>query len=161
MCRWQKRLWHYVFRVTDDVHGAWDITQECWLQIIKKIGRLNDPASFGPWAYRIATNKSMDWLKRKKRQGHLPLDSIQLGSDQKTGDLQVRELVRGLKDASRVILSLYYFEQLSVGEISDVLNIPSGTVKSRLSKARAELKQSWERLDDNPSRRKGNGQRTD
>lgn len=62
--RWQKKLWRYVFRLTYDVHSAWDITQQCWLEIIKGLRRLNDPACFKAWAYRIATNKSIDLLKR-------------------------------------------------------------------------------------------------
>jgi DNA-directed RNA polymerase specialized sigma24 family protein len=57
-------------------------------------------------------------------------DAVQIGCDQKQDDLQIREMVGGLKETSRVVLSLYYFEQLSVGEISDALRIPSGTVKS-------------------------------
>ena len=157
VCRWQEKLWRYVFRLTSDVHGAWDITQECWLEIIRRINKLNDPASFRPWAYRIATNKSIDWLKRRNRYRHIHLDSLQAGCDSRGGDPQVREIVRGLKEVSRVVLNLYYFEQLSVGEISDILEIPSGTVKSRLFKARSELKRSWERLDHNPFRRQEDG----
>jgi RNA polymerase sigma-70 factor (ECF subfamily) len=61
----------------------------------------------------------------------------------------VQELIQRLKDDSRAVLSLYYFEQLSIPEISDVLNIPQGTVKSRLFKARGELKQLWKKYFDN------------
>ena len=159
--RWQKRLWHYVFRMTSDAHGAWDITQECWLVIIRRIGKLHDPASFKPWAYRIATNKAIDWLKRRNRYQHIHLDAFQAACDPHHEAAPVREMVKGLKEASRVVLSLYYFEQLSVGEISEVLQIPPGTVKSRLFQARAELKRSWERLDHDIPPRQENGPKTD
>jgi len=149
VCLWQKKLWRYVFRLTTDVHASWDITQQCWLEIIKGLKKLHDPTSFKAWAYRIATNRSIDWLKNKNKNRHINLESIEVDRNQKDNDLQVKELVQRLKNDSRVILSLYYFEQLSIPEISIALNIPPGTVKSRLFKAREELKQLWEKYFDN------------
>jgi RNA polymerase sigma-70 factor, ECF subfamily len=146
--QWQKRLWQYVLRLTSDSHAAWDITQQCWLEIIKGLRKLNDPACFKAWAYRIATNKVNDWLKQKNKTQHISLDSIEIDCGQKDDDLRIKEMVQKLKDGSRAVLSLHYFEQLSVSEISLVLNIPQGTVKSRLFKARRELKQLWERYFD-------------
>ena len=149
VCRWQKKLWQYVFRLTSNSQVTWDITQQCWLEIIKGLKKLNDPACFKAWAYRIATNKSIDWLKNKSKDRHVSLDSVEIDCCQKNEDSQVQELVQRLKNDSRVILSLYYFEQLSISEISIALNIPQGTVKSRLFKARQELKQLWEKYFDN------------
>ena len=149
VCRWQKKLWHYVFRLTSNSQATWDITQQCWLEVIKGLKKLNDPACFKAWAYRIATNESIDWLKNKSKDQHINLDSIEVGCDQKKDDLEVNELIQRLKNDSRVVLSLYYFEQLSISEISIALNIPPGTVKSRLFKARGELKQLWEKYFDN------------
>ncbi len=146
---WQKKLWQYAFRLTSDSHGAWDITQQCWLEIIKGLKKLNDPACFKAWAYRIATNKSIDWLKNKSKDQHINLDSVEVDCYQKNDDLRVKELVQKLKNDSRAALSLYYFEQLNITEISLALNIPQGTVKSRLFKARQELKQLWEKYFDN------------
>jgi len=149
VCLWQKKLWQYVFRLTTDVHASWDITQQCWLEIIKGLKKLHDPTSFKAWAYRIATNRSIDWLKNKNKNRHINLESIEVDRNQKDNDLQVKELVQRLKNDSRVILSLYYFEQLSIPEISIALSIPQGTVKSRLFKARVELKKLWEKYFDN------------
>jgi RNA polymerase sigma-70 factor (ECF subfamily) len=146
---WQKKLWQYVVRFTGDVHASWDITQQCWLEILKGIKKLRDPKNFKAWAYRIATNRTMDWLKRKKKNRHINPESIEIDSNQKEDDLQVKELVQRLKSDSRVILSLHYFEQLSISEISIAMNIPKGTVKSRLFTAREELKQLWEKYFDN------------
>ena len=149
VCQWQKKLWQYVFRLTADVHASWDITQQCWLDIIKGLKKLRDPKNFKAWAYRIATNRSMDWLKNKNKNQHINLESIEADCNQKDDDLQVKELVQRLKNDSRVILSLHYFEQLSISEISIAMNIPPGTVKSRLFTAREELKQLWEKYFDN------------
>ena len=141
---WQKKLWNYVFRFTSDVHASWDITQQCWLDVLKGLRRLRDPANFKAWAYRIATNRTIDWLKNEGRNRHADIESVEVGSGRKDDDYQVRELVARLKNDSRVILSLHYFEQLSVVEISIALGIPQGTVKSRLFTAREELKQLWQ-----------------
>ncbi|MFB0552950.1 MAG: RNA polymerase sigma factor [Phycisphaerae bacterium] len=149
VCLWQKKLWQYVFRLTTDVHASWDITQQCWLEIIKGLRKLHDPTNFKAWAYRIATNRTIDWLKEKNKNQHINLESIEVDCNRKDNDLQVEELVQRLKNDSRVILSLYYFEQLSIFEISIALNIPQGTVKSRLFKARVELKQLWEKYFEN------------
>ncbi|MHC4727103.1 MAG: RNA polymerase sigma factor [Planctomycetota bacterium] len=149
VCLWQKTLWYYVFRLTTDVHASWDITQQSWLEIIKGLKKLHEPKSFKAWAYRIATNRTIDWLKNKKKNQHINLELIEVDCNQKDNDLQVKELVQRLKSDSRVVLSLYYFEQLSIPEISIALSIAQGTVKSRLFTAREELKQLWEKYFDN------------
>ena len=64
--RWQKRLWEHAFRLTGDNQAAWDITQQAWLGIMKGLRKLHDPANFKPWAYKITTNKSIDWISKKK-----------------------------------------------------------------------------------------------
>ena len=90
-----------------------------------------------------------NWLKNKGKGQHINLDSVEVDCCRKKDDLQAKELIQGLKYDSRAVLSLYYFEQLSITEISIALNIPQGTVKSRLFKARSELKQLWEKYFDN------------
>ena len=67
VCRWQKRLWQHAYRMTADKEAAWDVTQQSWLGIIKGLRKLDDPENFKAWAYRITTNKSIDWIKRRKR----------------------------------------------------------------------------------------------
>lgn len=143
--RWQKRLWHYTYTLTGENQVTWDITQQSWLEIIKGLRKLNDPARFRAWAYRIVTNKAADWLKNKNRQKHLSIEAVSLDCRQENNDSEVSELMQKLKNDSRAVLSLYYFEQLNITEISDVLNVPEGTVKSRLFKAREELKKLWEK----------------
>ena len=156
---WQKKLWNYVFRLTADVHASWDITQQSWLEIIRGLRKLRDPRSFKAWAYKIATNRSIDWSKKRNRNRYIDVEVIDVASDERDEDSQIRELIEKLKHDSRIILSLFYFEQLTLQEISIALNIPIGTVKSRLHKARAELRQLWETYIADQYSRKNNGQR--
>jgi len=143
--RWQKRLWRYAFHLTGDTEAAWDITQESWLGIIKGLRRLNDPARFRSWAYRIVTNKVNDWIKRRKALKQIGLDEIQGHQHKDKKDTGIKELLERLDMKKRVVLTLYYFEQLSVSEIGIALKIPKGTVKSRLHSARNELKELWQK----------------
>ncbi len=151
--RWQKRLWQYAFRLIGDSEAAWDITQESWLGIIRGMSRLNDPARFRPWAYKIVTNKTRDWIRKSETAKHRAAEaSDELGAEEvqdrrqpRNDDTGVRELLERLDMKKRVVLSLYYFEQLSVPEISAALGIPNGTVKSRLHNARNELKELWQK----------------
>ena len=143
--RWQKRLWRYAFRLTADREAAWDITQESWLGIIKGLRKLRDPANFKAWAYRIATNKSLDWMKARSAVKEVCIEDVPEQGQEKRTDTGVAELLEKLDATKRAILSLYYFEQLSIAEISVALGIPKGTAKSRLHNARKTLKELWRR----------------
>ena len=143
--RWQRRLWRYAYNLTGDTEAAWDITQESWLGIIRGICRLNDPVRFRPWAYRIVTNKANDWIRKSKAEKQSSIDEIQEHQQKEKKDIGLKELLEKLDIRKRTVISLYYFEQLSVSEISVSLNIPEGTVKSRLDSARKELKELWQK----------------
>ena len=138
-------LWAHALRLASDPQAAWDITQQTWMAIIKGLRCLNDPARFRPWAYRIVTNKAMDFLKATRPTQSL--DERQLADNRLTRspETHLDELLEMLAPAKRAILSLFCLEQLNIAEISAVLNIPKGTVKSRLFNARNELRELHER----------------
>ena len=138
--RWQKRLWQYAYQLTGNAEGAWEVTQESWLGIIKGLRKLHDPASFKAWAYKITTNKSIDWIRKNKAVKQISIDEIQDHQQKEKKDTGVKELLGKLDVRKRAVICLYYFEQLTIPEVSAALKIPKGTVKSRLAKARKELK---------------------
>jgi len=142
--RWQKRLWRYAYNLTGDTEATWDITQDSWLGIIKGLRKLHDPAKFKAWAYRITTNKSIDWIRKSKAVKQVSIEEIKDAPYKENKDTGVKELLEKLDIRKKVVISLYYFEQLSVPEISVALKIPKGTVKSRLANARKELKELWQ-----------------
>ena len=143
--RWQKRLWQYAYHLTGSADAAWDITQDGWLGIIKGIAKLHDPARFRPWAYKIITNNANDWIKKKKDTKKISNEVTKAPSHEEKKDIGVKELVQKLEFRKKVVLSLYYFEQLSVSEIGVALRIPKGTVKSRLAGAREDLKKLYQK----------------
>jgi len=141
--RWQRRFWGHAFRLTDNVQAAWDVTQQSWLGIIKGLNGLEDPANFKSWAYRIITNKATDWHKKNCAVPQAPIERAEIVESRENKDIGLKELLGKLDIRKRTVVSLYYFEQWSVTEISEALMIPVGTVKSRLSAARNELKDMW------------------
>jgi RNA polymerase sigma-70 factor (ECF subfamily) len=143
--RWQKRLWRYALRLTGDPEAAWDVTQESWLAIVRGISRLNDPARFAPWAYRIVTNKANDWIRRSARTIRLPpdFDMEARSSDGQQGAVAAADLnavLPRLSNAAKTVLALHYLEGFGLADIARILHVPQGTIKSRLHVARNELK---------------------
>ena len=143
--RWQKRLWHHAYRLVGDSEAAWDVTQQSWVGIIKGLRKLRDPARFRAWAYRITTNQAVDWIKNDSSTQHFDIDEIPDPPGGETKEFGLKELLERLDVKRRAVLSLYYLEELSVAEVGIALNIPEGTVKSRLASARKELKALWKR----------------
>ncbi len=141
--RWQKRLWQHTYRLIGDSEAAWDVTQQSWIGIIKGLQKLNDPANFRAWAYRITTNKAIDWTRKNKTARYIRLEEVRDRPYKEKKETGVNELLEKLDLEKRTVISLYYFEQLSISDISMILDIPKGTVKSRLYNARNELKNLW------------------
>jgi RNA polymerase sigma-70 factor, ECF subfamily len=127
-----------------------DIAQECWYAIIKKLGDPELKISFEAWALTIARRKSIDWIRNQQRTRK---QSQALEEETKTSttirsELEQDEILTRvhsgillLPPTQRIVLQMFYLENLSLREISKVLEIPKGTVKSRLFKAREGLKE--------------------
>ncbi len=147
--RWQKRLWRHAFNLTGRTEAAWEVSQEAWLDIVRGLTLLNDPARFGSWAYRIVSNKAYDWQHRDRRKRSSETgagDAPALAAEQEKHGVttDIHDILRRLPARSRVILDLYYLEGFGVTEIAGILGIPEGTAKSRLHAARVEFRNQWE-----------------
>jgi RNA polymerase sigma factor (sigma-70 family) len=75
--RWYSKLRQHAFNLTSDQQAAWDIAQKSWYDIIRGLRRLNDPAHFQAWAYKITTHRAMDWLRDQRRHQHTSLFSTE------------------------------------------------------------------------------------
>lgn len=152
--RWQPRLGRLAWRLTAEREAAHDIVQDTWLAIVRGINKLDDPARFRTWAYRIVSNKCADWTRRRVVQRKATRD---LQNTAKTEYIQdndtenetdrMKNALAKLPDEQRAILSLHYLDGMNVREISRVLGVPTGTVKSRLYHARKQLKEIFERTE--------------
>ena len=153
--RWHPKLLRHAAHLTERQEAARDVVQESWLAIVRGLNRLDDPASFPKWAYRIVTNKCADWTRRRQRQRKLnahaaeevvetrddPFESLEVDDELQ----QLRIALRQMPGEQRAILSMCYLEGMPLRDIAQALSIPIGTVKSRLFHARERLKRLLKR----------------
>jgi RNA polymerase sigma-70 factor (ECF subfamily) len=149
--RWDGPLRRYAQRLTGRADAAQDAAQETWLAVARGIRRLDDPARFRAWAFRIAHHKCADWADGQRRDRELAAGAAEMAKsrapDSAGGDdiAVLRREIDALPAESRAVLALFYLEGFSVGEIGEVLAVPAGTVKSRLHSARQRLRERLER----------------
>jgi RNA polymerase sigma-70 factor (ECF subfamily) len=146
----QGPLYRYVSSLISNSQTAEDVLQEVFFLIYRKLAWLRDPELFRPWAFRIATRECFKHLKREKQRGSQisdpgVLDSMaaDTGPDEITADLAARlpGLVATLSPASRAVILLHYFSEMTIDEVASVLAISPGTVKSRLAYGLARLRE--------------------
>ena len=144
--RWAQPLRNHVLRVVGDPNVADDLVQDIWLGILQGIGRLQDPTRLRPWLFGIAHRRLMDRLRERYAAPVASADALEeLVDDQPSPDfdLEARDLQAGiaaLPAAEREALGLFHLQGLSLVEIAEALAVPVGTVKSRLFRARRQLR---------------------
>ena len=125
-----------------------DILQEVAISAYKNMGEIKNPENFKAWIIKIAANKCSDFYRNLAKRHEIPLDEItdNIISMSRYGisDMQVvRETLSSLADKDKQILFLYYFKNKPQAEIASLLQIPIGTVKSRLHTAKQNFKESY------------------
>jgi RNA polymerase sigma-70 factor (ECF subfamily) len=156
-----QELHQFVLRFTNNASAADDIVQDAFVQMHQSAANFDPSRRLKPWLFTIAANKARDYLRSRSRRQEVPLDA-QIGTegeggqrfadllaDPATGTLdelaaeETRQLVRNVVDRLppnlREVLVLAYFHRFPYKELAEILNIPLGTVKSRLHAAVAEF----------------------
>ncbi len=137
-----------------DEATADDITQEALLKAYLHFNDFNGKSKFSTWLYRIAYNSFSDWYAttEKKERNITRLDdpsniNVSTETDIQKDYKTLYNAIGGLPADERTCVLLFYMEDRSIAEISNIMNMPSGTVKSHLSRARSHLKtklKTWE-----------------
>lgn len=133
----------YLLRRTGDAHVTEDLLSEVFLAAMAALGRYRHRGiPFRHWLYRIATRAATRWAVRARR--HVSLESEQVVDPSSVrahaDDERVTRAMLRLKAKHQEVLALHYLEGLSVDEVAQVLSVRPGTVKSRLKRARDELR---------------------
>jgi RNA polymerase sigma-70 factor, ECF subfamily len=152
---YDRRLLYFVRRILGDSDSAFDVLQDVWLIVHRRLRGLVSARAFRVWIYRIAHDQAVGELRKKTRRPLL-VEDVEFAADEKLdpcdfeADLENAELVHlGLQRLSldhRRILTLRYLEDMKVAEIAEVLSCHDGTVKSRLHHARLALRRRIEEL---------------
>ncbi len=154
VARWQPRLLRHAWRLTGHADRAADLLQDAWIDIWKGLRRLDDAVAFPAWAFRIVTRRCQRAFHDADRDRERLADLADLAEisgesdDSAAGDAlaheidlgRVRAAMSALPPGQRAALSLFHLEDLSVAEIAIALDVPPGTVKTRLMHARRKLR---------------------
>ena len=174
MARWEGPIQRLCTRMLGDEHKAEDATQEAFARIYAKRKEFQHGSKFSTFLWRVATNLCLDELRRVKRRKEIAIlphtvDSSETevweelpaetpGPDRLTvADEQaaaIRRAVNALPEHYRSVIILRHYQDLKFREIADVLEVPEGTVKSRMAEALSLLNQSLKKtLSDEPNAR--------
>jgi RNA polymerase sigma-70 factor (ECF subfamily) len=137
--------------ITGDADAASDLLQDVFLRLFRFADNIDPARPIEPWLYRMTTNLAYDWVKRRSRLPR-PLEDlidwlVVPGKHQPDAAVEnndewerVQKAVSSLPLPQRVVIVMYYLNDLSLQEIADILEVPVGTVKSRLYYGRLALK---------------------
>ncbi|MDZ7788936.1 MAG: RNA polymerase sigma factor [Xanthomonadales bacterium] len=142
--RYAERLRGYVRRVANSDSDADDLVQDAWLRILRGLPGLRDPARLRAWVFGIAHRVIIDRLRsRYAEPAHAPIEVLVDEADLQAEHLKRDQVERGLAALAppeREAVVLFYLEQLPLAEMAEVMDVPLGTAKSRLHRARTRLR---------------------
>lgn len=153
--RYQDRVFNMSLRMLGNREDALDVSQEVFITVFKNLERFQERSRFGTWLYRITVNKCRDELRRRGSVKHTRPASLDAGDSEPSAgaagpvaQASARELealleqaIAALPEGVREVMLLRDTQDLSYEEIAGIVDVPVGTVRSRLNRARALLKE--------------------
>lgn len=149
--RYNRLVYRTALGVTGDPESASDLLQEVFLRLFRFAERIDPERPLEPWLYRMTANLSYTWVKR--RRWAQPIEDVgewlagprrsqpSHRAEKNEAWKQVEAAIQQLPLPQRMVIVLYYINECSLQEVAEILEIPSGTVKSRLHYARQGLKE--------------------
>src|SRR5580704_13434378 len=162
---YEKRVYNLAYRLCGHYDEANDISVDAFMRVYQALKLFRGDANFSTWLFRIVTNVYLDRRKRSRNKQHLSLEEyIELEENSVARQIEdpaptpgmaaeeherhdiLQRAIAALPDYQRAMIVLYHTEGLAYDEIAEVLNLPIGTVKSRLNRARLTLREKLEPL---------------
>lgn len=145
---YEERMAYYVQRLVRDWDQSRDVLQQVWLDVFRKLGKLESPAAFRVWLYRIAHDHAVVFIRRqaKEKETHeaMAADAVDVDSWNELDLLDKAELVHTalnkLSLVHREIMTLRFLEGMEIRDIAQVMETSEGTAKSRLHYAKNALR---------------------
>ena len=148
--QYRDNVYRLAYRMCGNAYDADEAAQEAFVAAWRALPNFRGDAKFSTWLYRLTTNAAIDVMRREKRHqsagdGEMievadDADSPQETVERTEQQEAVQEALATLSEEYREVLLLRYMEELDYAEIAEVLQLPSGTVKSRINRAKAALK---------------------
>ena len=158
--KYEKQVYNFAYRLTGNYDDANDVAQDAFLRVFNAIGTFRGDSSFSTWLFRITTNVFLDERKKAKAHPQTSLDEyLELGESSVARQIEdpaptpeavleeseraliLSKAVSDLPEYQRAMVTLYHSQQKSYEEIAEIMDLPIGTVKSRLNRARLALKE--------------------
>lgn len=150
--RYRLMVYRTTLAITGDPEAANDLLQDVFLRLHRYVDHIDTSRPLEPWLYRMAANLSYTWIKRSRRwtrqfeeffdwlagSGTSPHETVEREDDWR----QLQQALQSLPVQQRVVVVLYYLNDLPLQEIAEILEVPAGTVKSRLHYGRMALRKS-------------------
>jgi len=139
LSQYKERVYWHIRRILYDHEDANDVTQDVFVKVWKSLDKFRGDSKLFSWIYRIATNESLNYLKKQKKKKNIPLDQVSNYLENKvqhenvTGDEIERKLHKALAklpEKQRLVFNMKYFENLKYREISEILDISEGSLKA-------------------------------
>ncbi len=145
-----KGLIHFAYKISGNEQLAQDAVQNSWLKIAKSFKRIKDPRSFKSWIYQSVRWQTLDLLKKQQKELNKQsttdveelIDKTPINGSEENKNLLHH--INQLAEIDKQAIHLFYLEEMSLQEISIIIAVPIGTIKSRLNRARKILKQKLE-----------------
>lgn len=144
--RWDRKLFAHAWRLTGDREAARDAVQNGWAEIVRGLGSLRDERAFPAWAYRIVSRACARHINRAIRRRDLahsleqnPAADAEVVEDGAEAEA-LRSAIAALPREQRAAIALFHLQELSIAEVAVALDVPAGTVKTRLMHARRKLR---------------------
>ncbi len=155
--RYQRPITNYVFRMLNDYDSALDVTQEVFIKVYNSLSKYSSEYKFSTWLYRIAHNAAIDHIRRKspnqqsieaengdgsyQLQLESPNPSPEQERERSEWRTEIAAVVKCLPAAYRELILLRHSQDMSYDEIAEITNLPLGTVKNRLFRAREMMRE--------------------
>ncbi len=170
MRRYERELFTFLRRFLGSVQHAEDVFQGTFLSVHLRISQFEPGKRFRPWLYAIASNKAIDFMRRNKRHQATSLDGVSKQNDadealagripsreatpeeialRSETNSRVRLAVSQLNEQTQQLIQLAFYQSLKYADIAEILDIPVGTVKSRVFTAMRKLNEIWLRMQEN------------
>ena len=138
------RAYRAAHLVTGDATAAEDIAQEAFLAAVRNLDRFDRRRPFAPWLHRIVVNRAIDWTRARKLRGEVELGDWLPGPPSPELDGSTLGRIAELAPEHRAVVVLRYILEYTPGEIAELLDLPRGTVNSRLRRGLDRLKEEDE-----------------
>jgi RNA polymerase sigma-70 factor, ECF subfamily len=147
--RYEQRVYAIALRMTGNVEDARDAMQDVFISALRALRSFRGDAQLSTWIHRVAVNASLDLLRKRKRHVAQPLEEAGEHQSDDVGPedaaaraaraVEVQRALQKVSEEHRAVLVLHDLQDLDYAETAAALDIPVGTVKSRLHRARAEM----------------------